>query len=306
MSDTSIDQPITGPTAPELTTTVPAASAPMRWPLLKLLRPKQWIKNGFVLAPLVFAGVFTQPAMIGRALAATVLFCLAASLVYILNDLCDLEKDRAHPKKRLSRPLAAGAVTPAQAKAVMVAIAVALLAGFALGPLVMAGIGAYLAINVAYSFKLKHQPVVDLFCVASGFVLRIAVGAFALPVPLTSWMLITTLCLALYLAAIKRRQELIASGDTGRAVLGRYTVALLDRYAEMSAVGAIVFYSLFTMTVKPALAYTVPCVLFGLFRYWFLVENGDGESPTDVIWTDIPLGLTVVVWGALCLYATAH
>jgi 4-hydroxybenzoate polyprenyltransferase len=303
MSDTSIEQPITEPPTGELTATVPAASAPMRWPLLKLLRPKQWIKNGFVLAPLVFAGVFTQPAMIGRALAATMLFCLAASLVYILNDLCDLDKDRAHPKKRLSRPLAAGAVTPAQAKAVMAALAVALLAGFALSPLVMAGIGAYLAINVAYSFKLKHQPVVDLFCVASGFVLRIAVGAFVLPVPLTSWMLITTLCLALYLATIKRRQELIASGDAGRAVLGRYTVALLDRYAEMSAVGAIVFYSLFTMTVKPELAYTVPCVLFGLFRYWFLVENGDGESPTDVVWTDIPLGLTVVVWGVLCLMA---
>jgi hypothetical protein len=88
--------------------------------------------------------------------------------------------------------------------------------------------------------------------------------------------------------------------------LGRYTVALLDRYAEMSAVGAIVFYSLFTMTVKPELAYTVPCVLFGLFRYWFLVENGDGESPTDVVWTDIPLGLTVVTWGALCLMAVWH
>jgi 4-hydroxybenzoate polyprenyltransferase len=301
MSDTSL--PITEQPTGELTSTVPAAPAPMRWPLIKLLRPKQWIKNGFVLAPLVFAGVFTQPAMIGRALAATALFCLAASLVYILNDLCDLDKDRAHPKKRLSRPLAAGAVTPAQARAVMAALAVALLAGFALSPLVMAGIGAYLAINVAYSFKLKHQPVVDLFCVASGFVLRIAVGAFALPVPLTSWMLITTLCLALYLATIKRRQELIASGDAGRAVLGRYTVALLDRYAEMSAVGAIVFYSLFTMTVKPELAYTVPCVLFGLFRYWFLVENGDGESPTDVVWTDIPLGLTVVVWGVLCLMA---
>lgn len=104
----------------------------------------------------------------------------------------------------------------------------ALVVGFALSPLAIAGIAAYLAVNVAYSFKPKHQPVVDLFCVASGFVLRIAVGAFALPVPLTSWML-------------------------------------------------------FTMTVKPALAYTVPCVLFGLFRYWFLVESGDGESPTDVV-----------------------
>jgi 4-hydroxybenzoate polyprenyltransferase len=292
--------------AAELTTTVPTAAPPMRWPIVKLLRPKQWIKNGFVLAPLVFAGVFTQPAMVGKALAATVLFCLAASMVYILNDLCDLDKDRAHPKKRLSRPLAAGAIRPATAKAVMGAIGLVLLAGFAWSPMVMAVIGAYLAINVAYSFKLKHQPVVDLFCVASGFVLRIVAGACALAVPVTSWMLITTLCLALYLATIKRRQELVASGDTGRAVLGAYTVGLLDRYAEMSAVGAIVFYSLFTMTVKPALAYTVPCVLFGLFRYWFLVERGDGESPTDVIWTDWPLGLTVATWAGLCIAALAH
>jgi 4-hydroxybenzoate polyprenyltransferase len=288
--------------SPELTATVPAAT-PMRWPLVKLLRPKQWIKNGFVLAPLVFAGVFRQPEMIGRALIAMALFCLASSAIYILNDLCDLEKDRAHPKKRLSRPLAAGAVAPAQAKAVMAVLAVTLAAGFFFSPMTMAVIAAYLAINVAYSFKLKHQPVVDLFCVASGFVLRIVAGAVALPVPLTSWMLITTLCLALYLATIKRRQELVASGDTGRAVLGSYTVSLLDRYAEMSAVGAIVFYSLFTMTVRPALAYTVPCVLFGLFRYWFLVERGDGESPTDVVWTDWPLGLTVAVWGGLCVYA---
>lgn len=290
------------PSVAELTATIPAA-APMRWPLVKLLRPKQWIKNGFVLAPLIFAGAFTQPAMIGRALAAMALFCLASSAVYILNDLCDLEKDRAHPKKRLSRPLAAGAVTPGQAKAVMAALLGVLLAGFAFSPPTMAVIAAYLAINVAYSFKLKHQPVVDLFCVASGFVLRIVAGAFALAVPVTSWMLITTLCLALYLASIKRRQELKASGDTGRLVLGSYTVGLLDRYAEMSAVGAIVFYSLFTMTVKPALAYTVPCVLFGLFRYWFLVERGDGESPTDVVWADWPLGLTLVMWGALCLFA---
>ena len=297
MSDVSIEEPTA-----ELTATV-AAPSPMRWPLVKLLRPKQWIKNGFVLAPLVFAGAFTQPESVGRALVAMMLFCLASSAVYILNDLCDFEKDRAHPQKRLSRPLAAGAVTPARAKAVLAGLAAVLAVGFAFSPITMAVIAAYLAINVAYSFKLKHQPVVDLFCVASGFVLRIVAGAAAIAVPLTSWMLITTLCLALYLATIKRRQELVATGNTGRAVLGSYSVSLLDRYAEMSAVGAIVFYSLFTMTVRPALAYTVPCVLFGLFRYWYLVERGDGESPTDVVWTDWPLALTVVVWGGLCVFS---
>ena len=298
MSELSVEQQ-----QAEMTATVPAAPPAMRRPLLKLLRPKQWIKNAFVLAPLVFAGAFMQPAMVGRAVVALGLFCLASSLVYILNDLCDLEKDRRHPKKRLSRPLAAGAVTPGQAKVVMAAIGAVLLAGFAFSPLTMAVIGAYLAVNVAYSFRLKHVPVVDLFCVASGFVLRVAAGALALSVPLSSWMLVTTLCLALYLATVKRRQELATSGSSGRLVLERYTVSLLNRYAEMAAMGAIVFYAMFTMTVRPALAFTVPIVLFGLFRYWYLVEHGEGESPTDVVWTDLPLGLTVAAWGGACVYA---
>ena len=164
-------------------------------------------------------------------------------------------------------------------------------------------VGLYLGINAAYSLRLKHVPVVDLFCVASGFLLRVFAGARAIDVPVSSWMLITTLCLALYLAAIKRRQELETRGTDGRAVLDSYTVRLLDRYAEMSGVAALLFYGLFVIEVRPALAISIPFVLFGLFRYWYLVERqGAGESPTDALWNDGPLALTVLAWGALSGY----
>src|SRR5476649_575338 len=251
--------------------------------LLRLARPKQWVKNGFVLAPLVFAKAFHDTGAVTHALTAFCLFCVPSSATDILNDLRDIERDRSHPVKSWSRPLAAGTVKPATA------------------------IGAYVELNYAYSFWLKHQPVFDICSVASGFVLRIYAGAVAIAVPLSNWMAITTLCLALYLAAIKRRQELATSGDGSREVLRRYSVALVDRYAEISAVGALIFYSLFVMSANnERLSFTIPLVIFGLFRYWYVVEALDGgESPTDVAVTDKPLIATVILWIGVCLYALA-
>jgi 4-hydroxybenzoate polyprenyltransferase len=176
--------------------------------------------------------------------------------------------------------------------------------GWFVAPKVIMVIAAYLLLNVAYTFVLKHEPVVDIFTIAIGFVLRVYAGAMALDVPVSSWMFITTLCLALYLAAVKRRQELSQSGTEGRKVLEKYTVALVDRYAEMAATGALVFYSMFVMSAKPELAVTVPLVLFGLFRYWYVVEALDGgESPTDALLADWQLLLTVVLWVAACGWA---
>jgi len=223
--------------------------------------------------------------------------------VYLLNDLMDLERDRQHPKKRRTRPLAAGSVRVSTARVLLGAIYLLLILGLWGWPRVAAPIGLYLGINAAYSVRLKQVPVVDLFCVASGFLLRVFAGAQAIDVPLSSWMLITTLCLALYLAAIKRRQELETSGAEGRAVLESYSVSLLDRYAEMSGVAALLFYGLYVIEVRPALAISIPFVLFGLFRYWYLVERqGAGESPTDALWNDLPLAITVAAWGALSAY----
>ena len=153
-------------------------------------------------------------------------------------------------------------------------------------------------------FVLKHQPVIDIFTVAIGFVLRVYAGATALLVPVSSWMFVTTLCLALYLAAVKRRQELSQSGPEARKVLGKYSVQLVDRYAEMSATGALVFYSMFVMSTRPQLVITVPLVLFGLFRYWYVVEELDGgESPTDALFDDWQLLLTLLLWVATCAWA---
>ena len=257
--------------------------------LIKLMRPKQWVKNGFVLAPLIFSGMFLDAGAVRHALLAFLLFCIASSATYIINDMHDIERDRLHPKKSKTRPLAAGIVSVHTALIMLSCLYAVLVWGWFVAPKVVMVIAAYLVLNVAYTFVLKEQPVVDIFTIAIGFVLRVYAGGVVLDVPVSSWMFITTLCLALYLAAVKRK------------VFERYSVSLVDRYAEMSATGALLFYSMFVMSVKPDLVITVPLVLFGLFRYWFVVEalNG-GESPTDALLADWLLFLTVVLWVAAC------
>lgn len=272
--------------------------------LIKLMRPRQWIKNAFVLAPLLFSGAFADPASVGQALLAMLLFCVASSATYTVNDLKDIERDRRHPTKSRKRPLAAGTVTVPAALALLVVLYGVLVWGWFVQPGVILVILAYVVLNLAYSFVLKHQPVLDIFTIAIGFVLRVYAGAQALAVPVSSWMFVTTLCLALYLASVKRRQELSQSGAEGREVLERYTVALVNRYAEMSATGALLFYSMFVMSTRPELVITVPVVLFGLFRYWYVVEKLDGgESPTDALLSDWPLIATVLAWTGACLWA---
>lgn len=272
--------------------------------LIKLIRPKQWVKNSFVFAPLIFAGEFLKIDSIYSALFAAFLFCLAASAVYIVNDLKDIEKDRAHPEKSKKRPLASGQVTPQSAMMLLALIYMALAFSWLIAPKVIYVILVYLLLNWAYTFKLKHEPVIEIFIVAFGFVLRVYAGAVALAVPVSHWMFITTLSISLYLASIKRRQELVQSGSQGRGVLAHYSVSLIDRFAEMSAITAIVFYSLYVMEVQPQLIITIPFVMFGLFRYWFIVETlKGGESPTDVIVQDWQILLTIVLWIGCCMWA---
>jgi 4-hydroxybenzoate polyprenyltransferase len=273
--------------------------------LFTLLRPNQWVKNGFVLAPLLFTGKFTDHSAVGDAAFAAVLFCIASSAVYVVNDLVDVQADRKHPTKSKTRPLAAGTVSPLAAAVVLLPLNASLLAAAFVSPNVMAIIAAYLGLNLVYTFVLKNEPVIDIFIIAASFVLRVYAGATALSVTVSSWMFVTTLCLALYLAAIKRRQELSQNGCEGRKVLKHYSLSLVSRYAEMSATGALVFYSMFVMSTRPELIVTVPLVLFGLFRYWYVVEIQDGgASPTDSLLSDRQLQLTVVVWVLVCGWAT--
>ncbi len=268
------------------------------------MRPRQWIKNSFVLAPLVFAREYLYAGSIRNAVLAFALFSVASSASYIVNDLHDIESDRLHPIKKDKRPLAAGTVSPQAALIVLGILYCVLMAGWLWSPRAMIPICGYVLLNLAYSWWLKDQPVLDIFSIASGFVLRVYAGAEALAVPLSSWMAITTFCLALYLAAIKRRQELASTGTASRAVLLKYSAALVDRYAEMAATGALIFYSLFVISTNPRLVVTIPLVLFGLFRYWYVVESREGgESPTDVVLTDWPMAIVVVLWIGACVAA---
>lgn len=271
--------------------------------LIKLIRPKQWVKNSFVFAPLIFSGLFLNWSSIESTIYAALLFCLAASAVYIVNDLKDIEKDKAHPEKCLKRPLASGAVSIKSALILLIIIYITLGFSWFFNPILFYVISAYLLLNWAYTFKLKHEPVIEIFIVAFGFVLRVYAGAVALDVPISNWMFVTTLSISLYLASIKRRQELINSGSQGRGVLEHYSVSLIDRFAEMAAISSIIFYSLYVMDVQPQLIITIPFVMFGLYRYWFIVETLDeGESPTDVIIQDPQILITVFTWVAFCIW----
>lgn len=272
--------------------------------LMRLIRPKQWVKNGFVFAPLIFSGEILNQDAVATTIFAAFLFCVASSATYIVNDLYDIEADRRHPKKSKSRPIASGVVSKKAAQILLVFLYGVLLFSYSFMPKVMMVIAAYLILNLAYTFFLKHEPVIDIFTIAIGFVLRVIAGAMALSLNASVWMCVTTLCLALYLAAVKRRQELAQSGADGRKVLAKYSVALVDRYAEMSATGALLFYSMFVMSARPELAITIPLVLYGLFRYWYVVEELDGgESPTDALLADWQLLLVVALWVATCVWA---
>lgn len=271
--------------------------------LLRLIRPKQWIKNGFVFAPLIFSGELLNPSAVSHTLLAAFFFCVASSATYIVNDLRDIEADKCHPKKSKSRPLASGLVSKNIALILLGLLYFVLICGYFIIPKVILVIAVYLILNLAYTFFLKHEPVIDIFTIAFGFVLRVIAGAVALDLAPSVWMCVTTLCLALYLAAVKRRQELAQSGADGRKVLAKYSVALVDRYAEMSATGALLFYSMFVMSTRPELAITIPLVLYGLFRYWYVVEALDGgESPTDALLADWQLMLVIALWVAACVW----
>jgi len=270
--------------------------------LIALLRIKQWVKNVFVLAPLLFTGEFLNIQSVTNALLTALFFSLASSATYIINDIHDIEHDRKHPTKSKKRPLAVGIVSIRSALILLIVVLLIVLgcAGLMM-PNVLQIIVFYLLLNLGYTFFLKHQPVLDIFSIAISFVLRVYAGAVALAVPVSDWMFITTLCLALYLASIKRRQELSLNGTEGRAVLQKYSIFLINRYAEMSATGALVFYALYVMTAKPQLIGSIPVVLFGLFRYWYIADTLDGgESPTEALLSDWQLLFAIIIWVLVC------
>ena len=269
----------------------------------RLLRVTHWTKNLFVFLPLIYSGQFHQLDRIYMSLATFAIFSIAASLVYIFNDIIDLEADRGHPVKSVQRPLAAGDISFRQAVSVAVVLAIILISSLTQLPAIAHIIGIYLVLNVAYTLWVKHLPVWDLFTLASFYILRIYAGGEALQVQISAWMFVTVFSLSLFLASIKRRQELLVQGTAARSVLRYYSPNLMTRYAEISMTGTIVFYSLFVLTEKADLVPTIPLVLLGLFRYWFQVDQHNmGESPIAALLQDRQMIFIVIVWAAATVF----
>ncbi|MFQ5921987.1 MAG: decaprenyl-phosphate phosphoribosyltransferase [Anaerolineales bacterium] len=279
--------------------------------LIRAMRPRQWAKNVFIFAALVFDEQLTQRDPLLRTITGFVLLCLISSAVYILNDVADVEADRQHPTKR-KRPIAAGQLSIPVALVLAIALAVfSLAASFALEPGFGWIVTLYFALNLLYSFWLKHTPIVDVMIVASGFVLRVVAGVALIEVARFSpWLYVCTTLLALIIGFGKRRAEIIllAEGaNTHRKVLDGYTIGFLDQLIVIVSASTIMAYSLYTFSAlnlpsNHLMMLTVPFVVYGVFRYLYLihVENAGG-APEELILTDRPLLATLVLWGMLAV-----
>jgi 4-hydroxybenzoate polyprenyltransferase len=287
-----------------------AAKGPALW---KALRPNHWIKNVFVFAALVFAQQLDDPEAIARSAAAFVVFCLLSSAVYLLNDILDREADRAHPVKR-ERPIASGRVSVATAGTLSVILAASGLAGaMALGTGFATVASAYIFMNIAYSLRLKRIVILDVMLVAAGFLLRAWGGAVVLQVEMSHWLILCTGLIALFLGFVKRRQEIAgaAPNETTRPILREYSLPFLDQMIAIVTSSTLLAYALYVFSHEVAeklgtryMGLTLPFVLFGIFRYLYLVhQRGKGESPTDVVVRDGPLVATFLLWGLACLVA---
>jgi 4-hydroxybenzoate polyprenyltransferase len=280
--------------------------------LIRSLRPAQWAKNTFVLAPLVFAGGLAAPGALARALAAFAAFCAASSAVYLVNDLRDREQDRNHPHKRL-RPIAAGTLPAGAAGGAAVLLAAAAVAtALVLGGEFAAALGAYLALQALYTLWLKRVVIVDALAIALGFVLRVYAGAAAVAVAVSPWLFLCTIFLALFLAFSKRRHELVLLADgaaSQRGVLEEYSPVFLDQMINVVTASAVVCYALYAVAPETvakhggrSLLATVPLVLFGIFRYLFLVyQRQEERNPTEAILRDLPFLINLALWVAAVL-----
>jgi 4-hydroxybenzoate polyprenyltransferase len=282
-------------------------------PIIRLLRPAHWAKNVFVLAPLVFAEQLTDPWSVQRALLAFVSFCLASSAVYVFNDIRDRAEDRLHPVKR-TRPVAAGTVSVASASLLSALLALlALAATVFLGPSFLYVLLTYLALNQLYSLGLKHVVILDVMILSLGFVLRVLGGGVAIDVDVSAWLLLCTFLIALFLAFSKRRHELIllaSEAPDQRPVLSHYSPAFLDQMINVVTASTVVSYAMYCISPETVekfqtqnLIYTTPMVLFGIFRYLYLVYQKPGtRNPTETILGDGPFLANLLVWAVAVVW----
>jgi 4-hydroxybenzoate polyprenyltransferase len=298
--------------------------------LLAELRPRQWSKNALLFAGVFFAGKLLEPLAFAHALLAFITFCCASSAIYLVNDFADLEHDRQHPRKR-ARPLAAGTLTPhvvLLAAALLAVIACGLTAGMAALPaerypdayravgggqfLFALTLAVYIMTMLAYTFWLKHIVLVDVFTIASGFVMRAMAGAFAVGAPISPWFYLCTVLLALFLALSKRRHELLLLDDHAwahRQILLDYSPQLLDQLISIVTSATIMAYSLYTFlgeTGDHRLMVTIPFVLYGIFRYLYLVYmKQEGGNPEEILLRDRHI-LSAVVLCTLAILAIIY
>lgn len=276
--------------------------------LLVSLRPRQWTKNLIVFAGLIFGQRLGEVRAIAEAAAAFAIFCALSGVVYLVNDIVDRDADRQHPAKA-ARPIAAGELTVRAASgAAIVMGALALAASYWLGRSFGHVAVAYLALLALYSGPLKQIVIIDALTIALGFVLRAAAGAVAIDVPISHWLLVLTIQLALFLAFSKRRHELVTlSGQATnhRLSLGEYTPELLDQMISIVAASTLIAYAIYTISPETEqkfgtnlLGLTLPFPLYGIFRYLYLVHRkADGGSPSETLLTDRPLLACVALWG---------
>ncbi|MEZ4666947.1 MAG: decaprenyl-phosphate phosphoribosyltransferase [Anaerolineae bacterium] len=277
--------------------------------LIKTMRPKQWTKNVIIYAGLVFDGQLFNLDAFTRVTVSFVLLCLAASTIYIINDLADIERDRQHPKKK-KRPLPSGELPLPLAYAAAIIIPIfSVLAARIYSPTFSVILFIFIIINILYSLRLKHMVLIDILTITSGYVLRVAGGALVISgVTFSPWLYAVIALFALFLAVSKRRQELVMLGSEAakvRPIYKDYNLQLLDELLRMVTTSTLVAYILYTIespsvllsNTKLALI-TVPFVLYGIFRYMYLVYvKGEGSAPDEVLLQDRPLQVTIALWG---------
>lgn len=281
--------------------------------LIKTMRPRQWPKNLFVYVPLFYDGKVTHLPSLLAVTGAFVLLCLMSSAVYIMNDLADIESDREHPAKK-DRPLPAGDLSPTVAAVAAVVLAVfSLVAGYFISPALALILLAYLIVQIAYTFWLKHVVLLDVMVIASGFILRIAAGVVVIDVERFSpWLYVFGGFLALFMALGKRRHELILlGGEAGshRAILDDYSVELIDNLQLVVMTTAVVSYSLYTFLAEGVpenhvMMLTIPFVVYGIFRYLYLIQvRQEGGAPEDILLRDRALQVDLLLYGLVAFVA---
>ncbi len=275
---------------------------------IKLCRISDWIKNIFLFVPIVFSKNLLDVESLFTVFIAFLSFSFLSSAIYVINDIIDIEADRNHPIKK-NRPLPSGKIS--RNLAIMLAIiliVISVLFGFKLSYYFHLSLIIYFLLNLIYSLSLKHIVIIDIFCIAAGFMIRVAAGAYAIDVEISSWLILTTMFLSLFLAVMKRRAELtlnnINSISSTRKVLENYSINFTDQMATVTAAGVIICYALYSVSSRTIsvfntenLIYTTPFVVFGIFRYMFLViHNQKGERTAEAFLTDKVLLINVMLY----------